>query len=129
MADVTSAGWDFDATDLLESEIVAVLRGRDDGGFTDEDELQQWLRDAGADFDDRQFGLALGHLARLGRLRSPRPEEWVGPGPVLPGWLSHWCISRKRKVPSCFGHAGRDGADESPGQEWNLPAPLVALSA
>ena len=43
--------------------------------------------DRGVEFDDRQFGLAIGHLSLLGRLRTPRPDTWEQKGP-RPTWLN-----------------------------------------
>jgi hypothetical protein len=84
----SGSGWEVDAVDLLESDIVACLRKHEDAAFTDEDELLQWLEAEGVtDVDPRAFGLALGHLSRIGRLQTVRPEEWTSKGP-RPTWLS-----------------------------------------
>jgi hypothetical protein len=80
-----SSRWQFGETDLLESDICAVLRGRDELGFEDEDQLKGWLREAGIDdFDDTQFDLALGHLLQIGRLQQPRVWERNS---IRPTWL------------------------------------------
>ena len=86
MSYAVSGTWAYDVVDHLESEICAVLRDRDELGYGDEDELRQWLADAGVELDDRKLELALGHLWRLGRLQQPRAVEWTRPG-ARPTWL------------------------------------------
>ena len=58
--------------DRLWPSISAVRRGRDELGYTSDDELKGWLTDAGIEFDEAQFNLAVGQLERLGRARLPR---------------------------------------------------------
>lgn len=82
---MTSGRWDYDVVDDLEASICEVLRSRGELGYTYEDELRQWLSDAGVEFDDRALGFALGHLGSLGGLQSPRPDHWEGPG-ARPTW-------------------------------------------
>jgi hypothetical protein len=43
----SAGGWEFDTVDDLEASICTVLRGRDELGYEDEDQLREWLRDAG----------------------------------------------------------------------------------
>ena len=69
---VSSGRHSFDETDDLAASISAVLRGRDELGYTSDDELKGWLTDAGIEFDEAQFNLAVGQLERLGRARLPR---------------------------------------------------------
>jgi hypothetical protein len=76
----------FDEVDWIESQITAVLRARPEIGYTETDELMTWLAEAGVEFDDRLFQLALGNLLMAGRLQTPMPDRWEGPGP-RPTWL------------------------------------------
>jgi hypothetical protein len=62
----------FGDIDLSEAEICAAIRDHDDTYVDEDDELKSWVQDRGVEFSDREFGLALGHLATLGRLRPAR---------------------------------------------------------
>jgi hypothetical protein len=70
---------------LVGLQKTRALRGRDEIGYEDEDQLRGWL--TGIEFDDRQFGLAIGHLWRLGRLQQPRADAWTRKGSARPTWL------------------------------------------
>jgi hypothetical protein len=76
----------FDEVHWLESEICRVVRGRDEIGYEDEEQLRGWLIEGGVEFDDRMLELALGNLLMAGRLQTPMPERWEGPG-ARPTWL------------------------------------------
>jgi hypothetical protein len=72
-------GWQYDATDELEAQIVRVLRERGEP-YRSEAELAGWLVEAGVVFDGPQLVMAVSHLTRLNRLRSQRPDMFEGDG-------------------------------------------------
>jgi hypothetical protein len=76
----------FDEVHWLESEICRVMRSRDEIGYEDPEQLAEWLIGGGVEFDDRMLQLALGNLLMAGRLQTPMPERWEGPG-ARPTWL------------------------------------------
>jgi hypothetical protein len=57
-------------------------------GFTSEEQLTGWLDDAGIGYDEGQLGLAIAHLMRIGRLQTPRADQWERPGEARPTWLN-----------------------------------------
>ncbi len=80
--------WAFDVTDDLEADIMAVLRSREELGYETEEQLREWVGEAGVEItDDRLWGLAIDHLARIGRLETPSAARWTGPGPRVT-WMN-----------------------------------------
>jgi hypothetical protein len=76
----------YDDIDRLAADIAALIKEHDEE-FESEDQLQGWLDEAGIEYDDRPFVMALRQLEEIGRLRRPRQDHWNEDRPLPGTWI------------------------------------------
>jgi hypothetical protein len=82
----------FDAQDRLTADIADLIKQHGDE-FEIEAEVRSWLTEAGIEWDDRGFDLAIYELEIAGRLKRPRQDHW-DEGRPLPGyWVPPRCFN------------------------------------
>jgi hypothetical protein len=76
----------WDRVSTLASDVCKVMRDHDGViGYTSPEELAQWLTEAGIQFDEADLPPAIEELTHIGRLQSPRADQWDQPG-ARPTW-------------------------------------------
>jgi len=78
-----NASKNYDDIDRLAPDIAALIKEQD-AEFGSEREIQSWLDEAGIEYEDRAFSMALRQLEDTGRVMRPRQDHWNEDAP-LPG--------------------------------------------